>query len=281
MRPSLRIAALAIASFAWLAPLRADAHEFWIAPERFVAAEGEPLGIGLAVGAGWPGERFALQVRRVVRFAWIDAAGERALEGTEGDDPAGRAMPSAPGPAWAVYRSTDAEAAIDAATFATYLREEGLDHVARTRERAGLDEAPVRERFSRCAKALVTVVGDARSQKARRTLDPTRAIGLDLEIVPGRDPRALEAGGALPVRVLWKGRPAPDLFVKALARDGAAGASAAVGARTDARGRAVLRLPAGGTWLVNAVRIEAAPAGSGADWQSTWSSLVFEAAPPR
>jgi uncharacterized GH25 family protein len=271
---SVARAVRAVAALACAAGLAvpADAHEFWIEPERFAAAPGETVGVGLAVGAGWPGERFALQTRRVLRFAWIDARGERPFDGGEGDDPAGRATAGAPGTAWAVYRSTEAVADIDAATFALYLREEGLEHVQRTREAQGRADAPVRERFSRCAKALVTVEGTGAGRP--RGPDPTRPVGLDLEIVPGVDPRTRARGGALPVRVLWQGRPAPGLLVKALARDDPAGRATA---RTDARGRAVLRVPAGGVWLVNAVRIEAAAPGDGADWRSTWSSLTFEA----
>ena len=103
---------------------------------------------------------------------------------------------------------------------------------------------------------------------------PTRPVGLDLEIVPAVDPRGLGRGGALPVRVTWRGAPAPGLLVKALSRDDA---SVHIAGRTDADGRATLQLPRGGVWLVNTVRIEAAPPGSGFDWRSTWSSLTFEA----
>lgn len=254
----------------------AAAHEFWILPDRFAVRRGDAIGLGLVVGTGWPGEPFALQTRRVVRFAWIDARGERPLDGSDGDVPAGRTVATAPGPAIAVYRSTDATAELDAAEFESYLRDEGLEHASAARAARGQSSAPVRERYSRCAKALVAVGGARRGVRA--TPDVTRPVGLDLEIVPLVDPRTLHRGGALPVRVTWRGAPAEGLLVKALAQSDPA---LRISARTDADGRAVVRLPAGGTWLVNAVRIEAAPGGADHDWRSTWSSLVFEAAPRR
>ena len=51
---------------------------------------------------------------------------------------------------------------------------------------------------------------------------------------------------------------------------------ARVTARTDAQGRARLRLDRPGVWLVKAVHMIPAPAGAGADWESFWASLTFE-----
>jgi hypothetical protein len=48
-----------------------------------------------------------------------------------------------------------------------------------------------------------------------------------------------------------------------------------VAARTDAQGRVRLPLGGSGVWLVKAVHMIAAPAGSGADWESFWASLTF------
>lgn len=255
----------------------ASSHEFWIVPDRFTVARGDAVGVGLRVGTGWPGEDFGRQDRRIVRFAWIDASGERPLEGGEGDVPAGRVGEAASGTAIAVYRSTDATAELDAATFEAYLREEGLEQASAERAERGLSGAAVRERYSRCAKAILGVTsGRAR---ARRTgpspVDVTRPVGLDLEIVPLADPRdVLRARGMLPIRVTWRGAPARGLLVKAQRQGEPA---VRITARTDADGRATVRLPSGGIWLVNTVRMQAAPEGSGFDWQSTWSSLTFEA----
>jgi uncharacterized GH25 family protein len=47
-------------------------------------------------------------------------------------------------------------------------------------------------------------------------------------------------------------------------------------ARSDAEGRVHFRLRRDGMWLVKAVHMVPAPAGSNAEWASFWASLTFE-----
>jgi uncharacterized GH25 family protein len=47
-------------------------------------------------------------------------------------------------------------------------------------------------------------------------------------------------------------------------------------ARTDTDGRVRFRLRPGGMWLVKAVHMVPAPAGSNSEWASFWASLTFE-----
>jgi hypothetical protein len=58
-----------------------------------------------------------------------------------------------------------------------------------------------------------------------------------------------------------------------------------VSARSDKDGRVRLRLPHAGMWMVKAVHMIPAPAGTQADWQSFWASLTFDlpaaGGPPR
>ena len=46
--------------------------------------------------------------------------------------------------------------------------------------------------------------------------------------------------------------------------------------RSDKDGRVAFKLPQDGVWLVKAVHMIEAPAGSGAQWASFWASLTFE-----
>ena len=45
--------------------------------------------------------------------------------------------------------------------------------------------------------------------------------------------------------------------------------------RTDARGRAALRLDAAGFWMIKAVHMIRAENDPLADWRSSWASLTF------
>ena len=53
---------------------------------------------------------------------------------------------------------------------------------------------------------------------------------------------------------------------------------ARVSARSDAAGRVQLRLSEAGPWLIKAVHMVPAPAGTERDWDSFWASLTFQLA---
>ncbi len=253
-----------------LAVTAASAHEFWIVPERYDVAPGDPLGVGLIVGTGWPGERFARQSPRIVRFALVGSAEERPIVGGDGAEPAGRIAAGAPGIAWAVYRSTEAELRLDAEPFEAYLLEEGLQTIVERRARSGTSGRPGLERYSRCAKALITV---APPGTPGSTTGFDRPVGLALELVPTSDPRRVAEDGRLTLRLLRDGLPLSEVLVKAMREDRPGRWHSA---RTDAYGDVTLELLRGdGVWLVNAVHMAAAAPRSGHDWQSVWSSLTF------
>ena len=248
--------------------LPAGAHEFWILPDRFTAAPGSKLAFGLRVGAGWPGESFPRQPQRIVRFDLVDARGVQPIEGEAGADPAGVAVARAAGVAIAVYRSIPASITLEPALFERYLHEEGLEAIVALRAARGQSETAARERYSRAAKAIVSVGG--RAGPARGA---DRALGLTLELVAERLPARLRPGELLPVRLLHRGRPLVGALVRGLPQSGA---QAPVAARSDAAGRVRLRLDTAGVWLLNAVHMVEAVPESGADWDSVWSSLTFE-----
>jgi uncharacterized GH25 family protein len=264
-RPRLLLAlALLLASAA------ATAHEYWLLPDRFAAAAGEPVAIAHRVGTGWPGETLARDPARIVRFDLIDAAGARPVEGEPGDDPAGAIALRRPGVALAVYRSRPTPVRLDAAAFQSYLREEGLDRVIAWRAAHGESAAPGVEIFSRNAKAVLAAPGGDAARDARILRRP---VGLALELVPETDPRAATTEKPLVVRVLFQGRPLAGALVKAFPKDGN---ERRVAARSGADGRARLALAEPGVWLVSTVHMVDAPAVSGVRWESFWSSLTFE-----
>ena len=253
-----------------LSPAAATAHEYWLLPDRFVARAGEPVAIAHRVGTGWPGETLARDPARIVRFALVDAAGERPVDGAPGDDPAGAIALRGAGVALAVYRSRPTPVRLDAEAFESYLREEGLDHVIAWRAAHGETGQPGAEIFSRNAKAVVESPGGDAARDARILRKP---IGLDLELVPETDPRRPASDTPLVLRVLFRGTPLAGALVKAIPKDGN---ERRVAARSGADGRVRLTLAETGVWLVSTVHMVDAPANSGARWESLWSSLTFE-----
>jgi uncharacterized GH25 family protein len=243
-----------------LGPL--GAHDFWIEPSRHQVQPGMGVALRLRVGTGFQGEGVPRNPLLLQRFALAGPVREIPATGAEGADPAGLARVEAPGLHWAVYQSTYSSVELEGAKFEAYLAEEGLDAVAAARRKRHETGKPVRERFLRCAKALVDAGGEGRGFD--------RVLGLDLELVPESDPR--KADSDLRLRLLYRGRPLPGALVQLQRK----GSLPAVQARTDAAGRVRLPCRGAGLWLakaVHAVRSED-PA---ADWQSAWASLTFEA----
>jgi uncharacterized GH25 family protein len=264
------VTAAALALLLALAAQPAAGHDFWLAPSRFEPAPGELVTVGLRVGEPWiedtavesAGEPVVRDPGRIERFAVVGPAGERPVPGADGADPAGLLRPPAPGRYTVVYRSLPTAITLDAARFDAYLAEEGLDGVLAARADRGAGAEPGRERFSRCAKALLRV-GDSAST-------PDRPLGLRLELVAGADPYALAGGGELPLSLLFDGAPLAGSLVEAYGPGGRRRA-----ARSGADGRVRFDLDAAGPWLVTAVHMVPAPAASGADWESVWASLAF------
>ena len=100
-----------------------------------------------------------------------------------------------------------------------------------------------------------------------------RLLGFTLELVAVRNPYVIRTGQDLPVRLTYENRPLTGALVVAMNR---LNPSEKLAARTDNDGRVRFRLRPGGMWLVKAVHMVPAPAGSNAEWASFWASLTFE-----
>jgi uncharacterized GH25 family protein len=274
--------ALALALTIALWADRAGAHQYWLAPSRYLASPHTVVEVSAAAGTGFRGEKKPWSPARCVRFVGRAA---RTLDftraATVGELAWARFAPSDDGGAMLAYESNFAQIELPAAEFDAYLEEEGLREPLETRRRAAT-ATPGRERYRRCAKTWLA------GRDSKRALQP---FGLPLEIVPlrvpGDDP-------ALRVRVLWNQHPLAGARVKAwrsdLAPDGAArdpGARDSVGMAwsglTDAHGEAAVPLALSGEWLVSVEHMVPSGDRAEADWESTWASLTFErrAAPPR
>jgi uncharacterized GH25 family protein len=259
---------LAACAFAVATPLLA--HDFWIEPTSFRPDVGSVVGLSLRVGQSFRGDPVPLNRDKIVKFVTVSPAGaETPVDGAPGRDPAGTARIAAPGYVVAGYRSSPSSLELPAEKFEAYLKEEGLERVSAVRARRGDSEKPSKEIFSRCAKALLDAGGAG-------TVGFDRALGFRLELTPETSPKELPPSGrgTLAVRLLYEGKPLAGALVVAMNRDDP---EKRLSARTDRSGRVLLALPRGGVWLVKAVHMVPAPAESGADWESLWASLTFEA----
>lgn len=125
---------------------------------------------------------------------------------------------------------------------------------------------PVRERFSRHLKALISVgnrADDAWSE----------GLGQKLEIVPLANPLDAAAGDTLRVRLLFEGEPLSGVPISIHGSTG--GPVSSFDTRTDAQGVAALTVPDGRRRLIRAMHIRQS-ASAAADYESFWAAFSFE-----
>lgn len=269
--------ALALVGLALAVALPATAHEYWLAPSRYLPAPNRPIELSALAGTGFRGERKPFAPAHCARLS-VHAI--RTLDLTpvarEGSYTWARFAPSDSGGAMFAFESDFTSITLPAATFDTYLATEGLRGPLAARAKdPRLAASPGRERFRRCAKAWV---GGSNVTRA------TTPIGLPLEIVPGATPGQ---DAQLKLRVLWQGQPLAGAMVRVwhtpAARDesptdpeGRDSSAVAWQQRTDAQGTVTLPTQQAGEWLVSTVHMVPGSNTAIADWESTWASLTFQ-----
>lgn len=266
---------------AWTALLlvaaTASAHDFWIEPSNHRPVVGEKIDVDLRVGEHGVGEPVARNPARIARFAVFDALGaETAVLGVDNRAPAGAWRAKDAGLFVLGYESRPTAIELEAAKFESYLAEEGLEHVSALRRGRGESLKPGREIYSRSVKSLV-LVSDPASQTPPSTAGFDRRAGLPLEIVLEICPLAAKTGDELKLRVWFRGEPLAGALVGYLPR---ATTATEVRTRTDKDGRVAFKIGAEGAQLVRVCWMVPAPKDSGADWESTWSSLTFDVRTP-
>jgi uncharacterized GH25 family protein len=248
------------------APL--SAHDFWIEPSSYRPAAGVTFTAGLRVGQDFLGDPVPRDSAAIERFVARQGTTETNVGGLEKQDPAGYVQLKTPGLAVIGYRSKTSYVQLASAKFEDYLRQEGLEKIISWRLAHGESAKDGSEIFSRCAKSLVAIGGNGTGTGFDRPL------GFRLELLAERNPYV--GSGAMPFRLLYENKPLEGALVTAIrGEDGTR-----LTARSDRQGRVSFTFPAAGPWLVEAVQMVPAPAGSKAEWESLWASITFELPAP-
>jgi uncharacterized GH25 family protein len=242
------------------------AHDMWIEPTTFAPESGDIVGLKLKVGQDLLGDPLARDSQLIKQFIVEDSEGRKPVVGRDGGNPAGFIRASDPGVLVVGYHSNPSTLDETAEKFNQYLKEEGLDSIAALRASRNQTNSQVRELFSRCAKSLVLAAPASGAQG-------DRVLGFPLELVAERNPYAIGSREDFTVRLTYESRPLAGALVIAMNRQNP---SQKLTARTGKDGRVRLPLRPGGMWLVKAVHMVPAPAGTNADWQSYWASLTFQ-----
>jgi uncharacterized GH25 family protein len=242
------------------------AHDMWIEPTTFLPETGSIVGVRLRVGQDLLGDPLPRDPALINQFVVEDSGGRKSLIGRDGRDPAGYLRVATPGLMVVGYFSNPSAVELDAVKFNQYLKDEGLEAVAALRAKRNQTDAKAHEMFARCAKSLVLSGSPGEGQGDRR-------LGFTLELVAERNPYTIRSSEDLPVQLTYENRPLAGALVIAMNR---LNPSEKLTARTGKDGRVRLRLKPGGMWLIKAVHMIPAPAGSTAEWSSYWASLTFQ-----
>lgn len=281
MRRNLVVAAAA----ALLSASSAFAHVFWLQPSTFTPRAGELVKLQLRVGDVFPGDSLPRDEQRIVKFDLFAPGDDAAhpIVGRDGRDPAGLVKIANAGTYVLAYQSKPSPVTLPAEKFEAYLKEKGLEKIIEARARAGETDQPAREVFSRCAKAIVRVAGEASatgtagdSTSPKKPDNATRSTGLRFEILPLADPTTLKVGEALPMRLNFEGKPLANALVEA--RSPVADTTV-VRVRTNEKGEATLTLTTPGMWVIDSVEMVRASRELEADWESVWASLCISVMP--
>ncbi|MEP2668994.1 MAG: DUF4198 domain-containing protein [Cyclobacteriaceae bacterium] len=246
----------------------AQAHEFWMLPNKFRFEVGEKMILDFRVGEGFEGNHWDLNKHKVEELIIQNRVGETNLtdkiEKTKGKNleyafnNVGTHLITLQSDAAFIEQSAD--------EFDAYLTEDGLDYIREEREKLGEQNNGAKELYTRYSKLLVQV---------GNRLDDTykKSSGLKFEIIPQQNPYELKSGDYMDCKVLYRGNPAPHALVKVWSHVGNRIFLQNIYTESDG----MIRFPISNTgpWMVSSVKMIRSNSPQ-AEWESMWSSLVFE-----
>lgn len=245
-----------------------QAHEFWLLPVKFKYDTGETMSLDFMVGENFEGEYWDLNRHKVERLTMYNRISKTDLTGKEkaGNGKNLEYTFNNVGTHMITLESNDAFIELDPEKFDAYLEEDGLDYIKEQRQQLGEQNKTSRELYRRYAKLLVQV-GD-------RTDDTyKKETGMRIEIVPLQNPYDLKTGDYMDCKVLFQRKPEPHALVKVWSHIGNRIFLQNIYTENDG----TIRFPVSnkGAWMVSSVKMIRS-ASDKAEWQSLWTSLVFE-----
>lgn len=270
--------------------LSGAAHDFWLVPDAFRIAEGSYLEVRGQTSSRFPTSESAVAVDRVADARLIGASGSARIGemSHRGTSLLLSHRPATAGQYVVAVTLHPRSLRESAAGFRRYLELEGAPDALARIEREGLlrGRDSLTRRYAKYAKTVVEVgSGGARAFSA--------IAGHPLEFVPRGDPARLVAGDTVGIQLLYRGQPLAGVAVHAGAvgrrgrpRMTPAESSEAlpdsivapdVHLTTDASGVVRLPITAAGLWNVRTIHVVQADRATGADWDTHWATLVFDA----
>ncbi len=244
------------------------AHEFWLLPRKYRLAIGEELRFNLMVGENFEGEPWDLKKHKVEKLELHSGAKVtdiKKLVNVAARDKVVVKM-TEEGTQLITMQSNFAFIELEAEKFNAYLKEDGLENIYELREKNNELNKSSKEFYGRFVKLLVQT-GDKVTDTYKKK------IGTPVEIIPNKNPYATKSGDYLSCLILVNGKPAINQLVKVWNKIG--NTTFLQNMYTEKDGNITFPLNSKGPWMVSTVKMIPSEK-PGADYQSMWSSLVFE-----
>lgn len=244
------------------------AHEFWMMPNQFRFDVGEKMTIDFKVGDGFEGDYWDMGTYKVEKLIVHNRIGETNLTDKVEKSRGGNIEYAFHNVGTHLIALQSDVALIERTPeeFDAYLSDDGLEYIREERERRGEQNNAAKELYTRYAKLLV--------QAGSRTDDTFKKhAGLKFEIVPQQNPYEVKSGDYMDCKVLYRGNPEPHALVKVWSHVGNRIFLQNIYTESDG----MIRFPISNTgpWMVSSVKMIRSDA-LAAEWESMWSSLVFE-----
>lgn len=246
------------------------AHDMYVMPNSFRPARGTTLTAGFHVGDSFPQSEVGGRLDRLQnpKLIWQGGSAPFTKLRVDGKRDVGEVVVGGSGELIAAVNTLPSLITLQPEKFTAYLKDEGLPEIITWRAEHGESAKPGKERYSKYAKSIL-LSGDSNGFASH-------AVGYVIEIIPEADPYKLKPGDLLPVRVLFRGKPAADLQIESAWAAGNTGSKTTVVGRTNIDGQIKVPLPDSGLWRIHTIKMERCAEPSVADWESFWGSLTFE-----
>lgn len=255
-------------SIALLCVVAAQAHDLYLMPSTFFPAKGATITVGFHVGDSFPESEVGGRLDKLMdpRLIWRNGSAIVGNLRLDGKRDVGDVTTGGTGELIAAVHTAPTLIELDPAKFTGYLKEEGLTGVIAWRDGHGESGKPGKERYSKYAKAIL-LAGSPNGFFSH-------AVGYTIEIIAEKNPYTLKPGDLLPIKVLFRGKPAADLQIET-AWAGETERKTTVVGRTGPGGRMKVPLPSAGLWRIHTIKMERCAEPSVADWESFWASMTF------
>ncbi|MEJ6393215.1 DUF4198 domain-containing protein [Gymnodinialimonas sp. 2305UL16-5] len=244
------------------------AHEFWIDPEDYTLAAGEPLLGDLRVGQDFSGAALSYLPRNFETFDVIADGEALPVDGRLGDVPALNVAELPAGLAVVVHQTAGQTITwSEWERFLNFANHKDLGDVTAMHVDRELSQDDVTEDYIRYAKSLVAIEYGTGAD---------RRVGLRAELVALTNPYMGETGDGMRMELWYDGALQPDYQVELFAEDDDGDVEITLH-RTDGDGIVTLPVEPGITYMADAVFLEPVEPSTegGAIWVTHWANMTF------